>query len=386
MEVVASNVEKPPVVRPAARDRANRSPRPSVPAIGRFTHWWATANMSTPIKVVLIVGAILLLILNSEWLVPVAICLGSGLPGLLRCPSDCGQFHRSASQPSATATAHVPRAPIATGRRRRGGGRTRLPGASGHARRSARKPGGQRMTELTGSFLMAAIVCAVLSLIILVAGGHNLDSSVQTWTFYAWLTVTSVAASWLMLGLAKFWEGTEGDEVLRRFVMMVTGLAIGVAAFAACDMLMIRLSTAEMFNVLELPRETIPSGMYAADGTPGLTAFLAFFATLFVVLAVVAASRPAAEDPLQPVCHDRLRARGHADSLADSVGVPAGRHNFRVHSAFCSLDELRGSDSYSSRSPRKRSVMERSKSMLHDHAFHTCGCAWIGDHRQRHWG
>ena len=82
------------------------------------------------------------------------------------------------------------------------------------------------MTELTGSFLLAAIVCSVLSLIILVAGGHNLDSSVQTWTFYAWLTVTSVAASWMMLGLAKFWEGTEGDEVLRRFVMMVTGLAI----------------------------------------------------------------------------------------------------------------------------------------------------------------
>ena len=57
---------------------------------------------------------------------------------------------------------------------------------------------------------------------------HNLDASVQTWTFYAWLVVTSVGASWLLLGLSKFWEGTEGDEVLRRFVMMVAGLAVGV--------------------------------------------------------------------------------------------------------------------------------------------------------------
>ncbi len=147
----------------------------------------------------------------------------------------------------------------------------------------ARTPGTQRMTELTGSFLMSAIVCSVLALIILVAGGHNLDASVQTWSFYAWLVVTSISASWILLGLAKFWEGTEGDEVLRRFVMMVTGLAVGVAAFAAADMLMIRLSTGEMFNPLELPRDLIPMGMFVG-GEPGLTAYLAFFGTLFVAL------------------------------------------------------------------------------------------------------
>ena len=84
-----------------------------------------------------------------------------------------------------------------------------------------------------------------------------------------------------MLGLAKFWEGHEGDDILRRFVMMVAGLAIGVAAFAASDMLMVRLSTNEMFNVLDLPRDVIPNGIYASDGTPGLTPFLAYFATLF---------------------------------------------------------------------------------------------------------
>ena len=132
---------------------------------------------------------------------------------------------------------------------------------------------------------MAAIVSAVLCLIILVAGGRELDASVDTWTFFAWLTVSSVIGSWLVLGLAKFWEGHEGDDILAgRFVMMVVGLAIGVAAFAASDMLMVRLSTSEMFNVLELPRDVIPTGMYASGGTLGLTPFLAYFATLFVVL------------------------------------------------------------------------------------------------------
>ena len=81
--------------------------------------------------------------------------------------------------------------------------------------------------------------------------------------------------------------------------------------------------------------------MYAADGTPGLTAFLAFFATLFVVLALVAASRPVAQDTFQPVCHDRLCAGGHVDSLADSLGIPAGGHHLRVDSAIRPVDEFR---------------------------------------------
>lgn len=282
VEVVATAVEKPPVVRPA------RPPREPIAAAvgagcGRMTHWWATANLSTPIKVMLIVGAIFLVILNSEWLVPAAIFLGVaylvyfGLRAIVvgaqgpQCSVDQSAANRSA--PS----------------RRWGGHRhqrrhERVAWREWAREALGRKPASQRMTELTGSFLMAAIVCSVLSLIVLMAGGHNLDASVQTWGFFAWMTLTTVIASWLMLGWAKFWEGTEGDEVLRRFVMMVTGLIIGVAGYAAADLLMIRLSTDEMFNVLELPSKLIPRSMYAADGTPGMTAFAAFFATLFVLL------------------------------------------------------------------------------------------------------
>ncbi len=131
---------------------------------------------------------------------------------------------------------------------------------------------------------MAAIVSAVLGLIVIVAGGRELDAAVDTWTFYTWLTVTSVLGSWVVLGLAKLWEGTDGDDILRRFVLMVAGLAVGGAAFVLKNYLTVRLTTAEMFNVLELPQDLIPQGMYAADGTPGLTVFLAYFATLFVLI------------------------------------------------------------------------------------------------------
>ena len=76
VEVVTADVEKPPVIGAAAPSR-----EPIAAAVGvgyqRFTHWWTTANLSTPIKVALVAGAILLLFLNSEWLVPMALVLGA---------------------------------------------------------------------------------------------------------------------------------------------------------------------------------------------------------------------------------------------------------------------------------------------------------------------
>jgi hypothetical protein len=88
----------------------------------------------------------------------------------------------------------------------------------------------------------------------------------------------------MVIGVAKFWESSSGDAVLRRFVMMVIGLILGIVAFAISDLLMLSLSLGEMSNVLELPRDLIPSGMYATDDTPLLTAFMAYFGSLFLIL------------------------------------------------------------------------------------------------------
>jgi len=281
VEVVTAEVEKPPVIGSGAPSR-----EPIAAAVGvgyqRFTHWWTTTNLSTPIKVALVAGAILLLFLNSEWLVPMALVLGAVYLVYFGVRTAVVGSTGSRVTETARPATSRPLADTQPHRRRRHAPRVHW---RDQARESLRhKPFGQRLAELTGSFLMAAIVSAVLCLIILVAGGRKLDGSVDTWTFFTWLTVSSIVGAWLVLGLAKFWEGHEGDDILRRFVMLVAGLAIGVAAFAVCDMLMVRLSTKEMFNVLELPSDVIPKGIYASDGTPGLTPFLAYFATLFLVL------------------------------------------------------------------------------------------------------
>ncbi|MCU0958643.1 MAG: serine/threonine protein kinase [Pirellulaceae bacterium] len=282
VQAVQRTVEKPPVLDNPVADREPIAAAVST-AYQRFVHWWTTANLGTPIKVALVVGAALFLIFNSQWLVPMAMFLGAAYLVYFGVRTVVASSPSTPAQPAVAMPLAATAAPPETKRR--------------HARRAARvhwreqarvalrrKPVGQRLAELTGSWLMAAIVSAVLCLIVLVAGGRNLDASVDTWTFYTWLTVTSVLGSWVVLGLAKIWEGEDGDDMLRRFVLMVAGLGMGVTAFVLANFLTIRLSTAEMFNVLELPKELIPRGMYASDGAPGLTAFLTYFATLFVLL------------------------------------------------------------------------------------------------------
>ena len=76
VEVVATEVEKPPVVRAVTRDR---EPIAAAVTAGyhRVAHWWSHNSLGTPIKIAILIAVIIALILNSEWLVPMAIVLGT---------------------------------------------------------------------------------------------------------------------------------------------------------------------------------------------------------------------------------------------------------------------------------------------------------------------
>ena len=288
-------------------------------------------------------GAILLLFLNSEWLVPMALVLGAvylvyfGVRTVV-----VGSTSERRVREQRCRRRHGPSRTTSPHRRRRHGPRV-------HWRDQARESLRPQTVRPTAGRTDRVVP----------DGRHRvgrpvpdhprgrrpqLDASVDTWTFFTWLTVSSVAGAWLVLGLAKFWEGHEGDDILRRFVMMVAGLAIGVAAFAASDVLMVRLSTNEMFNVLDLPVDLIPKRIYASDGTPGLTPFLAYFATLFLVSPVVASGGSLAEDAVQPVGNHRVRLGRDVDPLADPLGVPAGDHHLGGRATVGSLDVDRANE------------------------------------------
>jgi hypothetical protein len=88
--------------------------------------------------------------------------------------------------------------------------------------RSAR----EKITELSGSMLLGAVVCLVMSLVMLLLRGVE-----ATAEQYAWLALSSMAGTWCILIPSKIWEGRDDEPAVRRFWMLVVGLLVGVAAY-----------------------------------------------------------------------------------------------------------------------------------------------------------
>lgn len=256
---VSSTVPRPntpvaysPAPRPARRNVA-QAPRPK-------RHF----SISTPAKVAILLAIVVLLTFNPAMIPFAAIIAGVfvlylGIRGLICC---CNS--KPATPTAVTASAPPSDAVVREAMRK--------------------KPVGERVAELSGSMLMAAVISAVLVLVFMVLHGETLDGSVGGWSLYAWLAISAIAGSWTLLTLGKFWEGNDGDHFRRRFVMLLAGLAIGGAAFGASEVLMVSPLDQDQFTVHAFSDDPMVSGWYAADGSPLLPAYLAYFALLFVVL------------------------------------------------------------------------------------------------------
>jgi hypothetical protein len=110
-----------------------------------------------------------------------------------------------------------------------------------HLRSSAQsiaKPFAQQMTELTGAMMFSTVLVLALSLVACMLRGVAPHPAQ-----YAWLALTSLVGTWLVLIPAKFWEGHKGEPVLRRFTMMTLGLVLGVVAAGTRDWLLADLPT-----------------------------------------------------------------------------------------------------------------------------------------------
>jgi hypothetical protein len=127
-----------------------------------------------------------------------------------------------------------------------------------------------------GSLLLSAIICPVMALVVMILRGQPLEPNQ-----FAWLATSSVLGAWAVLIPAKFWEGSTGDAVSRRFVMLVIGLGFGAITFQLVNWLMVSLPYDERMN--SMSHWDLHHNFFAADGSPMLTAYLAYFGFLFAV-------------------------------------------------------------------------------------------------------
>jgi hypothetical protein len=276
--------DRPPVV--------NRTPPPEPVAAAvaeRFQaarRWWNESNLAAPVKVILIVVFSILAVANIGIIFPVAIVLGAVYLVYLGIRS----IVLATSAPSYPVRGPAPRADAA---RRAGPAappqafpasakqRKRLQVEAVRASLARRSPR-DKFSELVGSLLGAATVSAVLSFVGLMIGEQPIDGSVQTWSVYAWLVTTTTFGAWIVLTLSKFWESSGGDEMRRRFTMLVAGLALGGAAFALSQFLGIRSASPPSISVGGSQFAAFRSS--AESAVAQLPAYLLYFGALFVLL------------------------------------------------------------------------------------------------------
>jgi serine/threonine protein kinase len=269
--------------------------------------WWNSSALNQTARFILVAVFIFLFFTNAAWIMPLAIVLGTiylvyfGVRAiLLSLDESSSATIQSATiqsanvqsanvqrvpQPVAAASAATPVAaqqPSPTARAKANAAKKRRKWHDVAREQLARKSAGERLTELTGSMLMSALVVAVISFLTLIVAGTPIDGSSQMWTSFSWTAIMSVLGTWLLLIPGKSFEGSDGDHVRRRFLNLILGLVLGVVGFGLTDFLGVRLAGPAL---IETPTVwTPPNGTFAADGVPRLPAFLAYFGGLFLLL------------------------------------------------------------------------------------------------------
>jgi hypothetical protein len=146
----------------------------------------------------------------------------------------------------------------------------------------AQRPWTDRARELTSAWLAAAVVASILSAVILMLGDRSATLSVDSATVFAWLWTTTAVGAWSVLTLGKLWENSTGEEVWRRFVMLVAGMGVGLTAWGVDQYLGVRLPPIGQAAV-RVPG--FEGQLYdSAHQQPQIAAYLLFFGFQFLAI------------------------------------------------------------------------------------------------------
>jgi serine/threonine protein kinase len=209
-----ANDSLPAGARPVKREPIAAAVRGSMTEI---LGWWNNPELATPFKVFIATIGALVLLINSAWLLPLALVLALCYLvyycfRTLTMPADHEVAPKLSKRELRLRQQWVARQWLGS------------------------RPFTDRMTELLGSLLVAAAAGGLLSLVGL-AIGPAMDgiqpktTELESWATYAWLAISSVLGSWGVLIASKSWEHRLGDFWLRRLTLTGIGVAVGLASF-----------------------------------------------------------------------------------------------------------------------------------------------------------
>ncbi|NIL96363.1 MAG: protein kinase [Planctomycetales bacterium] len=256
--------------------------------LSQFGSAWNN-QFNTAAKVVFVVAACWLVLQTSVILVPSLVVLALAYLVYRACwwlgrmPSDLS----GTALPPATA-GPTPSQPPATPA---GPPVTEPPGKSARRRRWRQQADSpcqplksvrEKIGELCGSMVVGALVCLVVSLVMLLLRGVE-----TTAEQYAWLALASMLGTWAILTAGKIWEGGDTEPAVRRFGMLLAGLLVGTASYGVQQHFWVDLphefSAQPLFaGSLEAPSAFASVAEPFAPGS--LMTYLSYFGFLFLLV------------------------------------------------------------------------------------------------------
>ncbi len=235
-----------------------------------FVRWWHQGSGGTGLKIALLVSLAVAFLFAGPWLIPIGIALGTVYAVYL----GIWLVVQALSGPSTP----LPASPIYAANGYQG-----ISWEQQYRGALRMKTLGDRVGELAGSMLASAAIAAVLTVVMsAIGGGSWIDASAQQLSGPAWLWLTTVLGSWTLLIAGKFWEANSGEQVKRRFALLVIGLIFGAVTYATSQYMLVQFGrggSASHYADASWARQ-----MLDATGQPRITTYLAYFGLLFLAI------------------------------------------------------------------------------------------------------
>ena len=149
----------------------------------------------------------------------------------------------------------------------------------------AAKPWRDKLTELSGSMLLAALFATLAALVAPLLYADQAAS--ENVAIYLWLAIVGTLGSWAVLVPTKFVEGKLEDHVPMRIVMMLLGALVGLAAWFLGDLLFLHMPSVDPLGSPDegLISQQMLHWVQPQDGAnPALPMYVAYFAFLFMIV------------------------------------------------------------------------------------------------------
>lgn len=275
----------------------------------RLRYNWEQVNLPPPVKVLILIAAVVVAVLTVPYIVMAALFLLPiyGVYWVVRAlvvgpepmpdrPPAAATHARQAAYPApppGTPAAASDAVPIArpaappihdelatseslTRRERLHRRRRRLAAAA------MPKTFRDKFTEATGAMLLAALFSLAYSVVANLIIGWSGSEVAQ----YLWMAMITTLGAWMVIVPAKIWEGRRGEAVARRSTMLVLGMCLGMIAWLLATGF--NLSMPPNDAILPSPSRLTPSGpfnqhLFDVKGSPLVWSHAAYFAFLFVV-------------------------------------------------------------------------------------------------------